>query len=381
MISMSRLLCGSPGPGDALRYPDRPGRDPRAPVVVWNATRRCNLSCAHCYADAAGADAAGELSGREARNLVRDLAAFGVPALLLSGGEPLLRPDILELAGIAAAAGVRPILSTNGTLVTAAVARRIRRSGIAYAGVSIDGRPARHDRFRGAAGSYDRALEGMRRLAGEGVRTGLRFTLARRTAEDLPHVFDLAGRVGASRVCIYHLAYTGRGRRLRREALDHGGTRRALEIIIDRTPALAARGVEVLTVDNHADGAYLLLRLERSDPRRAAAARDLLRRAGGNRSGTGIAAIDAGGDVLPDQFWRNRPLGNVRERPFADIWTDGSNRFLRRIRDRRPLLAGRCRRCRFLDICNGNLRARAEAAWGDPWADDPACYLTDAEIE
>jgi len=380
MIHVTRLLFDTPAPGDGLRYGVEAAPAHGRPVVVWNATRRCNLSCAHCYSDSADRGYAGELSTEEARRMIEALGSFGVPVLLLSGGEPLMRGDILELIPLAKAAGLRTILSTNGTLITRDVARRIREAGADYAGVSLDGVGEVNDRFRGKRGAFDMALAGIRNLMEEGVRTGIRFTLTRRNCGELAGIFDLAEREGIPRICVYHLAYAGRGSRMRENDLGHTETRRCLDLIFERAAAMARRGAEVLTVDNHADGPYLYLRLRSADAARAGEAMRLLRLNGGNSSGIGIACVGSTGDVHPDQFWRQHSLGNVRARPFGDIWSDPSCELLRMLRDRKHLLKGRCARCRFLDVCNGNLRARAEAVHGDIWADDPACYLTDEEI-
>jgi len=151
---------------------------------------------------------------------------------------------------------------------------------------------------------------------------------------------------------------------------------------MNRTKDLFDRGKpkEILTVDNHADGPYIYLRLLREDPKRAAEVLELLKMNEGNSSGHGIGCVSWDGTVHPDQFWRNIALGNVRERPFGEIWTDAGNELLMKLKDKRPHLTGRCRTCRWLDVCGGNFRARAESVTGDIWAPDPACYLTDEEI-
>ena len=137
---------------------------------------------------------------------------------------------------------------------------------------------------------------------------------------------------------------------------------------------------EVLTVDNHADGPYLWMRLQKEDPKRAEEVFELLQFNEGNSSGRGIGCISWDGKVHADQFWREHVFGNVLERPFSEIWTDPNIELLHKMKDKRPHVKGRCSKCRFLDICGGNFRARAEAVHGDIWAEDPACYLTDEEI-
>jgi len=378
MISISRLLCDAIAPGDDLRYSGAP----RPPIVVWNCTQRCNLSCVHCYARAQDRDYHGEMSTEESKAFIRDLAEFGVPVVLFSGGEPTLRKDLIELAAWAKQLGVRPVLSTNGTLITSDMAKEIAQVGFGEVGISIDGIGPVNDRFRGQEGAFEAALGGIRHLVALNHRVSLRLTITRHNFQEIPAIFDLVEREGIDRICFYHLAYAGRASEMQAADISHAETRELLDLIADRTLDLHRRGLdkEVLTVDNHADGVYLYLKATREHPDRAEAIMELLRRNGGNSSGIRIAAVDNRGDVHPDQFWWHYSLGNVRRRTFGDIWADASEPLLQGLRDRRPRLKGRCGRCRYLDICNGNLRVRAEAAYGDAWADDPACYLTDEEI-
>ncbi len=381
MIDITRLLCGRTTANEHLRY-RRGVQQGRRPVVVWNMTRRCNLRCAHCYASARAQAAPGELTTDEAKAFIDDLAAFGCPVLLFSGGEPTARPDLIELGAYAVQAGLRAVISTNGTLITPELAAEIKRAGFSYVGVSLDGLRETNDRFRGVEGAFDQALRGIRACLEAGVKAGLRFTISRRNQQDLPAMFDLIEAEEIPRCCIYHLVYAGRGDQLMNEDQSHAEARASMDLVIDRTRRLfdAGRQKEILTVDNHADGPYLYLRLLREEPARAEEVYELLRWNGGNSSGSGIACVDDQGDAHPDQFWRHYTIGNVRERPFSELWSDGFDPLLDALRDRRSRLKGRCAKCRFLDVCNGNLRVRAEAKFGDVWAEEPACYLTDEEI-
>jgi Fe-coproporphyrin III synthase len=391
MIGISKLYCGSVEPSDVLRYGRKASQLPshllqfsedKRPVVILNITRRCNLSCVHCYADANGPPAPDEMHTDQWFEVLDDLAEFGSPVVLFSGGEPLMHPDIFPLAEHAVSRGMRAVLSTNGTLITPALAERLATLGLSYIGTSLDGSRAIHDEFRGMPGAFDRAIEGLRNSRASGIKTGIRFTITRRNAAEIPSVFDILEREEIPRACFYHLVFTGRGDEIRSETLSAEESRAAVNTIIERTADLHRRGnpVEVLTVDNHCDGPYLYMRLLKERPDRAVEVMRLLEFNGGNSSGAGIAAISWNGDVHPDQFWRTRVLGNVRETPFSRIWTDESNGFLMRLRNKKLHVTGRCSRCRFLGVCGGNLRARAEAATGDTWAPDPACYLTDEEI-
>ena len=378
MIGISKLACGTIEASDALRY--RAGVH-RRPVVVWNCTPACNLACSHCYAACAGEQRV--LTTDQACAVIDDLARFGVPVLLFSGGEPLLRPDIRTLAAHAKTKGLRVTFSTNGTLIDDAWADWIRDLGVAYVGISIDGTEAVHDAFRRQPGAYRRALAAIRRLCARGVKVGLRVTMTRANVAALPDLFALMRRERVPRICLYHLVYTGRGKEIAATDLDHAEARAALDTILAETRTCFETGfpVEVLTVDNACDGIALYLKLKAEGHPNAEKARALLALNGGNASGEGIAAISWDGTVYPDQFWRNHPVGNVLETPFSQIWGDPApGSLLADLRRKKALVKGRCRRCRWLDLCGGNFRARGEAVTGDPWGEDPTCYLTDAEI-
>jgi len=382
MISISRLLCDAVGPGDSLRYNrGHQAADRQRPIVVWNCTRKCNLHCVHCYSSAGDKDHAEVLTTEQAKSFIHDLADFGVPVILFSGGEPLLRQDIFELAKLAEKHRIRTALSTNGTLISKSLANEIKNASFAEVGISLDGIGSKNDRFRGKEGAYEAALLGIRNCIALGLRVSLRFTITLANYTEIPAIFDLVEREGIERVCFYHLAYVGRAGSLSKDDLDHSQTRAAVDLICDRTIDLYQRGInkEVLTVDNHADGVYLYLKLKGQDPARAEKVLALLRANGGNNSGIRIGAVDELGNVHADQFWQHYSFGNVCQRKFGDIWLDTSDPLMRRLKDRRGLLKGRCARCQYLELCNGNLRVRAETMFGDIWAEDPACYLTDSE--
>ncbi|MBI4233344.1 MAG: radical SAM protein [Chloroflexi bacterium] len=392
MLNLTRLWCWVATPGDGLRYgeaqrgdgPPRQAQIHHRPVVAWNITRQCNLHCAHCYISAMDQPDPAELDTPGVLGVVDQLAEYGIPVVLLSGGEPMVRPDILGVAKHAAARGLRVGLSTNGTLLTPDVVRGLRESGVAYVGVSIDGPEAVNDKFRGSRGAFRLALEGIRNAQAAGFRVSLRFTLTRYNHLHLGEVFDLVEQERIPRLCVYHLAYAGRGARISSRAdLSHEETRQAVELCLERTEDLHRKGLdtEVLTVDNHADAAYLALRLLEERPPWAQEALRLLLRNRGNASGVGIGSIGPRGDVHADQFSHHRSFGNVRERPFGTIWEDTSNPIMAGLKARPRPLEGRCARCPVLSLCNGNLRVRAESATGDPWAPDPACYLSDAELQ
>jgi Fe-coproporphyrin III synthase len=388
MLSVSRLLNGTVSYGDALRYGRGASAMPahmlhfaleRRPVVVWNMTRQCNLHCLHCYASASAKPSLGELSTEEGFRLIDQLADFDVPSLLFSGGEPLMRQDLFELASYAGQLGLRTVLSTNGTLIDREKAERIREAGFSYVGISLDGLEGTHDRIRGKSGAFRESIEAIRHLRVAGVRTGLRYTVHGRNVGDLGAILDLVESEGIDRCCFYHLAYAGRGGRMSSFDLAPAQTRAALDELFDRAEEYHRRGLdkEVLTVDNHADNVYLYQRVRDRYPARADEVLRLLERNGGNQSGVAIASIHPTGTVHADQFSWNYSFGNVRKRSFGDIWTDLGDERMRILKDRRKHLPRRCQQCSWVSICNGNLRARAEYATGDFLGFDPACYLDD----
>jgi len=379
MISISRLCCGTAETMDSLRYGSEKHK---RPVVVWNMTRRCNLNCIHCYSSSQNIRYSNEMTTDEGKKLISDLASFGSPVLLFSGGEPMIREDLPELAEFAVDQGMRVVLSTNGTLLTRELASTFKKIGVAYVGVSVDGMEKTHDNFRGVKGAFDMTLRGIRICRDEGIKVGMRVTMNRKNVADIPALFELIENENIPRACFYHLVYSGRGSRLVNEDLSPDEKRRVLDLIMDKTMDMFNRGKpkEILTVDNHADGPYVYMRLLEEDPERAREAIALLMVNEGNSSGSGIGCVSWDGEVHADQFWRGVSFGNVRERPFSKIWMDTSNELMFRLKDRKKYVKGRCTDCRWLDICGGNFRARAEAVTGDIWAPDPACYLTDKEI-
>ena len=398
MIDIGKLYCGGTSTGDSLRYgteagPDCHGNRPhdpvrlaseRRPIVVWSTTRTCNLNCVHCYTDSCNQKYQGELDTDEGLRLIDDLARFGIPSLLFSGGEPLIPGDLFRLIEYAASKGIRPVISTNGTLIDRDTAKSIRDAGVVYVGISLDGMEDVNDKFRGVEGAFSRAMKGFENCGAVGQRVGLRLTLTRRNYMDLNRIFDFIEKEGIHRACFYHLVYSGRGGNLFSEDLTHSESRKALDTILLRTQDYFRRGLDIniLTVDNHADGVYIYLKLNDKDQSRAAEVHRLLSWNGGGAysTGVGIANIDFFGNVHPDQFWQDYTFGNVRERSFADIWLDESDSLMHGLKHKADYIRGRCRLCRFRSLCTGSMRVRAYRTYNDPWAPDPQCYLTDDEI-
>jgi radical SAM protein with 4Fe4S-binding SPASM domain len=408
--------------------PIGPRRDPPGPVVIWNLIRRCNLTCRHCYSVSADRDFPGELTTPEAFTVMDDLKAFRVPVLILSGGEPLLRPDVFDIAMRAKSLGLYVGLSTNGTLIDDSLVGRIAAVGFDYVGISLDGRRETHDAFRRRRGAFEDSLAAARACRDAGVKVGLRFTLTEGNAADLPYLLELADIERIDKFYLSHLNYAGRGNVHRKQDAYFATTRRALDLVFDaalralergagappcgdataearRVPADQTRapppapgshlrppGVgtappsagapekEFVTGNNDADGPYFLMWASARFPERAEHLRAKLEQWGGNASGVNVANIDNLGNVHPDTYWWDYSLGNVRERPFSVIWQDLSEPILRGLRARPRTIKGRCAECRFFTICGGNTRTRARSLTGDPWAEDPGCYLDDDEI-
>ncbi len=381
MFRVTRYLQSLVRPAADGARPARAAR-PTGPVVIWNLVRRCNLTCRHCYATSADRDFPGELSTEEVFEVMDDLRAFGVPVLILSGGEPLMRPDIFAISCRAKALGFYVGLSTNGTLIDAGNIGDIAAVGYDYVGISLDGMRETHDRFRRLEGAFDAALRGIRLCRDAGIKVGMRFTLTRDNAHDLPELLQLMDGEGIDKFYLSHLNYAGRGNKNRMDDAHHRMTRAAMDLIFDTcwNHIVSGQPREFVTGNNDADGVYLLHWAREHIPGSERRLRPLLERWGGNASGVNIANIDNLGHVHPDTMWWDYDLGSVRERPFSKIWEDTGDPLMAGLKQTpRPLL-GRCAVCRERAICGGNSRTRAWQLTGNPWAEDPGCYLSDAEI-
>lgn len=398
MIDIGKLYCGGSSTGDGLRYgkesgPDCHGNSPhkvqklasdRRPIVVWNTTRTCNLHCVHCYTDSDNLKYEGELTTNEAFKLIDELSDFGIPSLLFSGGEPFMRKDLFTLLEYASKKNVRPVISTNGTLIDRETAQRVKDSGVVYVGISLDGLEAINDKFRGVEGAFGRTMKGFDNCRAVNQRVGLRLTLTERNFLDLHGIFNFIEKEQINRACFYHLVYSGRGSAISKDDLTHSESRQAMDIILERTKDYFDRNLDIniLTVDNHVDGVYTYLKMKEKNMPEAEDIYSMLKWNGGaaNSSGVGIGNIDFFGNVHPDQFWQDYSFGNIRERNFGDIWMDESDPIMRGLKHKAEHIKGRCRLCKYKEICTGSMRVRGYRIYNDPWAPDPACYLTDEEI-
>jgi len=356
----------------------------RRPVVFWNVTDRCNLSCTHCYSASGPECGSGdELTTAEALTFIDDLAASGIPLVIFTGGEPLVRPDIRELAEYCRKKEIKIALSTNGTLITGAVADMIKTSGIEYAGISLDGATAAtHDRFRNTPGSFDRAVAAFARCRDAGVRCGVRVTLTKENQGELGAIVDLARDLGARRFCLYWLVPCGRGSdAYERLQLDAAGVIQALTLLYEKAKEIPAEEMEFLTVDAPQDCIHLLQSMERDGSPDLPDARELVASLnGGCSAGDRVANVDPRGNVYPCQFARSPEflIGNIRERPFSELWNDDTSPVLARFRTKRPAITGKCGTCSWLRLCGGGCRVRAYTRSGDFSGEDPFCYVADS---
>ena len=377
-VSQYMRLLASPEPPAALGPP----RTPPGPVVIWNLIRRCNLTCKHCYSVSADRDFPNELTLSEIETVMDDLKSYGVPVLILSGGEPLMHPHIFHISRRAKAMGFYVGLSTNGTRIDESNIDEIADVGYDYIGISIDGMRETHDRFRRLQGAFDLALRGVRLCRQAEIKVGLRFTLTEDNAGEFPDLLQLMDEEAVDKFYLSHLNYAGRGNRNRRSDARHAVTRRAMQLLFEACleDVRQGRDREYVTGNNDADAVYLLEWAKTRFPHRLPALRQRLVRWGGNASGIWIANIDNEGRVHPDTFWWHHTLGNVRQRPFSEIWEDLSDPVLAGLKRRPRPVEGRCGACAHLDVCGGNTRVRAYQVSGNLWAEDPGCYLSDGEI-
>ena len=385
MIALSKMVAGEATVSEKLTYKSKE-RIPKAlaeaskkpiPVVVWNSTAKCNLNCVHCYA--AETLNGEELTTEEAKRMIDDLAAMRVPVILFSGGEPLLRSDIYELISYAKSKGIHSSLSTNGTLIDENAAAKLKEAGVDYVGVSLDGSEEVNDEFRGLKGAFKKALSGLLNAKEENILTGIRFTVTKYNYEEVPKLLDLAVEYEIPRFCLYHLVPSGRAdfeidinNKIRRELMNWL-FEKAIELRDEKEK------VEILTVDNPADGVFFYLKLKEMDENLAEEAFEFLKIRGGDNSGFRIADIDMYGNVHPNQFWWDYTVGNIREEKFSEMWLNPKDELLKKLREKHKYISGkRCGRCNYKLYCGG-FRLRA-LRHGDLWGDDPSCYLKEEEI-
>jgi len=362
--------------------PIKPTRKPSGPVVIWNLIRRCNLTCKHCYTTSADIDFPGELTTPEIYTVMDGLKDFKVPVLILSGGEPLLHPDIFDISHRAKSMGFYVALSSNGTLITKQNIRQIAEVNYQYVGVSLDGIGATHDKFRQKQGSFADSLKGIGLCREQGIKAGIRFTLTQDNVDDFPAMLQLMDTEDIDKFYLSHLNYGGRGNKNRKDDAAFKMTRDVMDQLFEQCLQWELHGSEreVVTGNNDADAVYFLHWVNRNYPKQVEHIKAKLQQWGGNASGVNVANIDNLGNVHPDTFWWNYNLGNVKDREFSEIWQDTTDPLMAGLKASPRPLKGRCGTCHYQSICNGNTRVRAQQVYQDPWQEDPGCYLNDTEI-
>lgn len=396
MIDVTKLVSGIDNRPRKLRYEldenkkarkaHPKGKPDLVPLVEWNTTAYCNLACKHCYYGAVKKRLPGELTFEQGKALIDQLAEMGVPVLVFSGGEPLLREDNLALGSYALSKGIRPIMSSNGTLFTKEKARQVVRAGFKYVGISLDGIGEVNNFFRGGFNAFETALQGIRNLLDSGMSVGIRYAMTKHTIKDLPKIIDLAIDEGVDRLNIFHLIYSGRGKNLTEDDITFEETRKAVDYIYRKAKELAITHpqFQILTAGNYCDAPYMFMKLEKDDPTWAKEAYKLLFSKDAGRivkqgdGGPKLISIDHEGNVHPSMFLSSYTFGNVKEQKLEDILRN--SKLFEALSYPEENMKGRCRKCKWLPVCGGNSRARADAIFGDLWAPDPRCYLTDEEI-
>ena len=360
-------------------------------LVFWELTARCNLACRHCRAEAQDHAAPGELDTAEILRVARDIRAAGDPILILTGGEPLERPDLFDIATACAGIFTRVALATNGTMVDDDMARKMVGAGIRRVSVSIDGAtPATHDAFRGQPGSFDAALRGVDALRRVGMSVQINATVARHNAAELPSILKLAQERGADAFHVFALVPVGCGaeiaadERLSPEAMDailRWLCGRALDLRgrmhVKATCAPQYYRIMQEVTAHHRSTSGVEGERPREphhhvkdslNPSSGGAHQGMEAMTRGCLAGTAVCFLSRTGDVQPCGYL---PLavGNVRRQPFAEIWRDApAFRSLRAP----SALKGACHACGYRTLCAG-CRARAYAATGDFLAADPDC--------
>ncbi|WP_201353662.1 radical SAM/SPASM domain-containing protein [Hydrogenimonas urashimensis] len=347
-------------------------------IAIWNFTNRCNLACHHCYSYA-DPNSEDFLTTEFILGAIAELKRAGIRFVIFSGGEPLIRRDIFQIAEAMREQGIVTYLSTNGLYVTEKNVDRIIGT-FNYIGISIDGIEEVHDRFRGLEGAYRKSLDAIDLIQKHGGNAGIRFTITDETKENLYDIFDLAENIGVDKIYISHLVYSGRGLDNLKIDISKEERRKFVEFIIDKAFAYHEEGrdIDVVTGNMEMDAILFLEKFSQKYPQMRDEMLRRLRNWGGNSAGRKLVNIDWMGHVKPDPFFPVT-IGNITERPFDEIWLDKENELLTKLREHPRKLSGKCADCGVIDICNGGSRSRAWAIHGDLWAEDPSCYLTESE--
>jgi AdoMet-dependent heme synthase len=339
-------------------------------MVAWEVTRSCNLACVHCRASSLGGPYAGELDTETCLKLIDGLAAFGQPVVILTGGEPLLREDIFDIAAYGNSKGLRMVMATNGTLVTEEAARRMLVSGIKRVSVSIDGADAdRHDRFRCVAGAFTGSMRGIEIMKKAGMEFQINTTITRANLDQLRAIHDLALGLGAAAHHIFLLVPTGRGKEMADQAISPAAYEKTLEWFYEQSLTCSIQ-LKATCAPHY----YRILRQKgisgapKAHPGSTAKDHPLNAMTRGCLGGSSFCFISHTGQVQPCGYLEI-DCGQVKEQDFREIW-EYSQTF-RQLRDL-SLYEGKCGHCEFIRVCGG-CRARAYELTGNYLAEEPFC--------
>jgi radical SAM protein with 4Fe4S-binding SPASM domain len=304
----------------------------------------------------------------------------GVKFVIFSGGEPLIRKDIFDIAKEMKKVGIVTYLSTNGMYINEKNAKQIVDT-FNYIGVSIDGIEDVHDYFRAQKGSYLKAIEGIKYIQNAGGNAGIRFTLTDETKDSFYAMFDLVESLGVDKFYISHLVYSGRGLDNLKIDISKKERRKYVEFVIDKAFEYYEQGINIdlVTGNMEMDSILLLKKFEKDYPDFVQSLTQKLKNWGGNSAGNRLGNMDWEGNVKPDPFFPQY-VGNYLETSFEDVWAGKSSNIIEKLREKPRQISGKCSSCKYIDICNGGSRSRAYAIHGDLWAEDPSCYLTNEEI-
>jgi len=340
-------------------------------VVILNITSACNLRCKHCYISAGKPDP-DELSFEEIERLSDDLKDLKTRAVIISGGEPLIREDVFKIAKVMKKNGISTHLSSNGTLINEKNINCIREN-FDYVGISIDGPPKTHDFFRGREGSFKKILNNILLCKKEGINLGIRFSISEYTAEksNLEFIFNLAEQIGVNKVYISYVVNYGYAKSLPK--INYSKLREATNFIIEKSFEYVEnnKSIEIVTGNNESDSVILFEEFSKRYPERKEIMRTNLKIWGGNACGERIINIDNKGNIKPDPFFPFS-VGNVREGKISEQLSKSDIiKFLRE----KPRKIKYCNECKFIDICNGGSRSRAMNTYGKIDMPDPNCHI------
>ncbi len=347
-------------------------------IAIWNFTNRCNLACKHCYSYA-DPNSEDFLSTEFILDSIPELLKAGVRFVIFSGGEPLIRKDIFQIAQAMRKSGIITYLSTNGLYISEKNVDQIIET-FNYIGISIDGIESVHDDFRGLKGAYKRSLEAIALIQKHGGNAGIRFTLTKETQSSFYDIFELAESIGVDKIYISHLVYSGRGLDNLKIDISKDERREYVEFIIKKAFEYYEQGrkIDIVTGNMEMDALLFLEIFAKKYPHLKDNMLKRLLKWGGNSAGRRLVNIDWKGNVKPDPFFPFT-IGNMTQKPFSKIWLDEDSDILSRLREHPRKISGQCAKCGVIDICNGGSRSRAYAIFEDLWAEDPSCYLDDKE--